>query len=295
MKLTQKDIDFCAAYNADKYPHPSLTADTVLFRIEDQPGNRDKRFPERKLEVLLVRRGRPPYEGGWALPGGFCHMDEDTSVCAARELEEECGIEGHQLGQLAFFAKPDRDPRTRVVSAAYLALAAYGENTEPHAADDASEAAWFTVECATHPLTPDKYETVLSLTKEGCCIKGSLVHARGNALTDWHTSVQQDADLLAFDHLKVIAMGVEALRDRIYTTTAAFLCVPEVFRIADLQSVYEAVMGQELLRTTFFEHVKPRLTRLQQPADTPIADQLYRYNSNYVLPDGSSAIRIMND
>ena len=270
MKLTQKDRDFCASYNASKYPHPSLTADTVLFRIQDQPGTKEKRYPVRKLEVLLVRRGRPPYQGGWALPGGFCNMDEDTAACAARELEEECGIKGHQLGQLAVFAKPDRDPRTRVVSAAYLALTADGEETEPRADDDAAEAAWFTVECATQALSPDKYETVLTLTHDGLILKGTLIHERQGLLTDWQTRIEEDADLLAFDHLKVIAMGVEALRDRIYTTPAAFLCVPEVFRIADLQSVFEAVMGQELLRTTFYEHVKPRLIRLDQPADTPI-------------------------
>ena len=294
MQLSKQDIDFCKTYNADKYPHPSLTADTVLFRIIDQLRNSKKKYPTRKLEILLVRRAKPPFSGGWALPGGFCHMDEDTSVCAARELKEETGLEGRQLGQIAAFSAPQRDPRTRVVSVAYLALCAYDVSTVPRADDDAVEARWFTVECTTKAVTPDCYETELTLKDDELVIRGVLSHMRENTFAPWRTTVKEDAELLAFDHLSVIACGVESLRDRIYTTSAAFLCVPEVFRIADLQSVFEAVMGQELLRSTFYEHVKPRIRRMDQASDIPIPEQCYQYNELFTLPDGSSAVRIIN-
>jgi 8-oxo-dGTP diphosphatase len=80
-----------------------------------------------QLCVLLVRRGERPYESHWSLPGGFVRADEDLGDTAARELAEQTGaatqgaVQGH-LEQLAGYAAPDRDPRGRVLSMAYLAL-----------------------------------------------------------------------------------------------------------------------------------------------------------------------------
>ena len=79
-----------------------------------------------RLCVLLVRRGIAPFRGLLALPGGFVCEDEALEDAARRELEEETGIDVRKLGhleQLATFGRPDRDPRERVITVAYLALA----------------------------------------------------------------------------------------------------------------------------------------------------------------------------
>lgn len=88
---------------------------------------------EHELCALLVRRGEPPFQGYWALPGGFVRPDEGLGEAASRELAEETGLRAHSGGgqatagahleQLATYGHPQRDPRMRVVSVAHLALA----------------------------------------------------------------------------------------------------------------------------------------------------------------------------
>jgi 8-oxo-dGTP diphosphatase len=113
------------------HPHPAVTTDSAVFTIRDDA-----------LHLLLIRRGKPPFAGTWALPGGFLDIDEDLQTCAERELVEETGLTGLYLEQLCTFGTVDRDPRERVISVAYLALAPVGE-LRVQAGDDAADARWF--------------------------------------------------------------------------------------------------------------------------------------------------------
>ncbi len=103
-------------------------------------------------QVLLIRRGHPPFEGSWALPGGFVEVGDQLGAqgeelldAAARELREETGLEGFQLTQVGAFGAPDRDPRGRVISVLYR-----GECREPLpnpvGGDDAADARWVSLE-----------------------------------------------------------------------------------------------------------------------------------------------------
>ncbi len=116
-----------------EYPHPAVTTDVVLFTIKDQ-----------KLQILLIKRAAEPFQEMWALPGGFLEINETLENCALRELEEETGISGVYLEQFYTFGKPGRDPRERVISISYIALAP-AEKLNPKASSDAQEVNWHSI------------------------------------------------------------------------------------------------------------------------------------------------------
>ncbi len=112
------------------YPRPAVTVDVVIATREAKP------------RVLLIRRKHDPFAGGWALPGGYVEMDEALDEAARRELFEETGVKVKELVQLHTFGAPDRDPRGRTISVAYLAFID-ADKVTPRAADDAAEVGWF--------------------------------------------------------------------------------------------------------------------------------------------------------
>lgn len=89
--------------------------------------------------VLLVRRGRPPFLGRWALPGGFVEPTETVEAAVARELHEETGLRGKPVAIVGVYSGPDRDPRKPTATVAYLIL---GRPGLPRPGDDAAGAAW---------------------------------------------------------------------------------------------------------------------------------------------------------
>lgn len=118
-----------------EYPRPSVTVDCIIFGLD----------ASHKLKVLLIQRKKDPYQGSWALPGGFVDPTEPLKDAALRELEEETGVRDVFIEQLFTFGDPDRDPRGRVISVAYYALVNLEEH-EVKASSDASRADWFEVD-----------------------------------------------------------------------------------------------------------------------------------------------------
>ncbi|MFI6097159.1 NUDIX domain-containing protein [Lentzea sp. NPDC051213] len=119
-------------YSPSDFPPFAVTVDLVVLTVRAEA-----------LCALLVRRGEAPFKGRWALPGGFVQVAESVGAAAVRELAEETGVSGLHLEQLGTYGEPRRDPRMRVVSVAYLALAP--DLPVPVAGTDAAAASWVPV------------------------------------------------------------------------------------------------------------------------------------------------------
>jgi len=124
-----------------EYARPAVTVDAALVSDEECP------------QILLIKRGNPPFQGSWALPGGFVDKDEKLSDAAYRELHEETSIDlksyggdGHySLRQVHTFGDPGRDPRGWTVTVTFACVVDVEVKNHVRADDDAAEACWFDV------------------------------------------------------------------------------------------------------------------------------------------------------
>ncbi len=139
------------------YPRPALTVDIAVLSLpvtlvigQDTNSNNitssDNKFLNSPIDidnvsVLLIQRGRPPFEGSWALPGGFVDELEPLEHAALRELQEETNISGLTLQLFSVYGDPGRDPRGWTVSIVYLGL--LHSNFLATAGDDARSLDWF--------------------------------------------------------------------------------------------------------------------------------------------------------
>jgi 8-oxo-dGTP diphosphatase len=150
-----------------EYPRPAVSADIAVFRQQEQ-----------SLQVLLIKRKNPPFQGMWALPGGFMEMDETLEQTAIRELEEETGLKDIELKQFKTFSQVDRDPRTRVVTTVFYGMVSM-EHSMATGGDDAEEAEWFPV----NNLPPIGFD------------HDQIIRMLLNQINLWHTDDTDKTDL----------------------------------------------------------------------------------------------------
>ena len=194
--------EFLARYDPNKYRHPSVTVDMAVFTMLRTEG-------ECALAVLLIRRGNHPYLGTWALPGGFVEMEEELVDAAARELQEETGVTGVPLRPFGMFGGVNRDPRTRVISAGFFAVAPMC-SLAPGAGDDAADASLFVVETSLEAASASA-ETY-RMTLFGRRILCARAQLRYDALGAQAAQVPGEmAGDLASDHGLVLFSALRAL------------------------------------------------------------------------------------
>lgn len=130
------------------WPRPMVSVDAAVFG-----------FFGNKVKLLLINRGKEPFKGKWALPGGFVGIDEELDGAVARELTEETGLVNVRLEQIHTFGNVGRDPRGRQITIVYMGIATKGQN-KIKAGDDAAKARWFDIEKLPKDLAFDHNEVV---------------------------------------------------------------------------------------------------------------------------------------
>ncbi len=218
---TTAEKAFLDQYDVSKYERPSVTADVIIFTMDD----------DNELNILLIKRGNHPYKDYWAIPGGFLETGrESIDEAAARELYEETGVkadDGIDLRQLITVGSPDRDPRTHVVSVVYTALVPKGL-LHPKAGDDANEAKLFKI-------------------RKGYDENGDLsIYFVGDKCSLTMKNI-------AFDHEDLIITALKRLRGRLNYTDDAFSLLQDKdrFDILELLRIHEAILFRQLDKPNF--------------------------------------------
>ena len=234
----------------EDYERPSVAADAVVFGIDTAQAESRGGLKQRRLKLLLVRRGEEPFAGYPALPGGFLRRGETLEQAAQRELAEEAGVCNPKLMQLGTFSSPSRDPRGWVLSCAFLALTRT-VTLSTAAGSDAAEACWMQVSCTDTPQGES-----LCITDDAGKI---LLQAENGSIIN-HS--------LAFDHAEIILAGFRRLRDEVLYHDLIFDLMPELFAVSDLQQPYEIITGTHTSPQNFRKKMASKLIETEYYNET---------------------------
>lgn len=247
---------FLSEYDVNIYDRPSVTNDIIIFTTGDRIEENSRKVPKKGMQILLIKRDDYPYKGKWAIPGGFVKNDESLEEGALRKLKEETGIDNIYTEQLYTFGEINRDPRTRVISIGNIALISK-EDIRFGDYKDRKESKWFWVEKNLVDSKKDETHTInkyiLKFESEDEEIKFNYEIIEKIERTIFrkketnYKTLNESNDELAFDHYKIIDYAVDRIRNKIEYTPIALNLLPRLFTVKELQNVYEAIMGREIL------------------------------------------------
>lgn len=240
----QSEKEYLSKYQIKDYERPSVTADVVAFTIRSEKSENYKKNSESKLSILLIQRGVHPFKNHWALPGGFLKPNETVEECALREITEETNVTPVSLMPVGVFSEPGRDPRGWIISNAYTSIISE-ESINQVCGDDASDARWFDIMFEKG----DKGEYHLFLSHEEIQLHANLIEE--NTKFGKSSFKIVDSGTLAFDHAKIIATALTALRQEVGNFSTIFDFLPEKFTLTALQKVQETIMDISILPANF--------------------------------------------
>lgn len=225
---------FLSKYNIQDYDRPSVTTDIVAFAIRSEQEDTYRHNPKNVLSVLLIRRGEHPFMNCWALPGGFLRKDESIEECAFREITEETNVTPTSLMLFDQYSEPDRDPRGRIISNAFLSIISE-DGLKLMGGQDALEAKWFEVSFEKD----EKGQYILELDGDEEKIK-SILKEKESRFGKIEFDILESGGL-AFDHAKIIATALTVLRKNVTDFDFIFDFLPEKFTLTSVQNVQETI------------------------------------------------------
>lgn len=280
-----REKEFLEHYDISQYDRPSLAADVAVFAInrEETQGADYRRLPPKKLRLLMIRRGEQPFQGAWALPGGFMKRGETIYETARRELREETGTDKAYLELCHVFSDAGRDPRGWIVSQTFVAVLNEEDIVRGHirAGSDARDAEWFNISAEkisgekrenAKVLTCDTdYELRLESGSAAACRNGIALKAvvrEQKVYKDYHEIVTYQvisSEGMAFDHARIILCAANQLKDKLKNDIRIlFDFMPEYFTLTDLQEVAELISGQTLIKPNFRRKIAEYVIETEQ-------------------------------
>lgn len=243
-QLLKQEEQFLAAYRLENYDRPSVATDIAVFSMYGEKASSHRKDAKPKLSVLLIKRGEHPFLNQWALPGGFLRADETVEACAFREIEEETGCIPVSLLPVGVFSEPNRDPRGRIVSNAFVSVLS-DETVRLRSGHDSVAAKWFDVSFKPE----DGGHFHLELTHGSETLRADLRENRTRVMRPDFEIISNTG--LAFDHARIIASALTVLKAEAENLDIAFEFLPEKFTLAALQMVQETLLGISLLKANF--------------------------------------------
>jgi len=246
--------EFLKNYDSNKFDKPSVTNDLIIFTTENMEEENIRKVPRKGMQVLLVKRDEYPEKGKWAIPGGFVNIDERLEDGAIRKLKEETGIDNVYMEQLYTFGEINRDPRTRVISVGNIALIAK-ENINYIKCDNMMSN-WFWInkkilnKNSIENYNINKYELSLKSEDGKTEILYEVVEKIEKNILRRSKKIYRcisSAGDIAFDHYKILDYAIDRIRNKVEYTPVALNLLPRLFTVKELQNVYEAIMGREIL------------------------------------------------
>ncbi|QAA31988.1 NUDIX hydrolase [Clostridium manihotivorum] len=248
--------EFLKNYDVNNYERPSVTNDVIIFTTDDIKEENQRKVPKKGMQILLMKREQYPDKGKWSIPGGFIDIKESLEEGAKKKLKDKAGVEDVYIEQLYTFGDVNRDKRTRVISIANMALVEK-ESININNPENTSEIKWFWVDKFlestkkydfysenTYTLVFKSEDGETQISYEVLEKVDRNVYRKKEVI---YKLLEESNEILAFDHYKIIDYAIDRLRNKVEYTPIAFNLLPRLFTVKELQNVYEAIMGREIL------------------------------------------------
>lgn len=260
------------AIKNSSYEQFALSTDLLMFSVSKGEAKTCRTLTEKYFSVLLVKRTKEPFEDMWCLPGGFVKQNETLDMAADRVLAKETNLHNIYKEQLYTFSGLERDPRTRVISTAYMALVDRDRITE----ELSEEASWFNIH-----LTEEK-DLINILLENGTDEITISIKKTVDDKTTNKFKYEVLENNIAFDHAEIIMTGLDRMKNKVSDTDIVFNLMPEYFTLGELQQIYEVILGKKLLDPAFRRIISDKVEKTTKTVKTGghRPSVMYRYKNS---------------
>lgn len=242
-----------------QYDQFYLCTDLLIFTISEGEAKTCRTLTDKFFSILLVKRNKEPFKNMWCLPGGFVKKDETLDMAADRVLAKETNLHNIYKEQLYTFSDIERDPRTRIISTAYISLIDKKRITD----ELSEEACWFNIHL-------DEKNNLINVRLENgeeeisFTIKKEILDKTTNKYK--YTIINNSN--IAFDHAEIIMTGLERMKNKVQDTDIVFNLMPEYFTLGELQQIYEIILGKKLLDPAFRRIIADKVEKTNKTIKT---------------------------